>query len=212
MRLDTPVTQFPGIGPARGEKLEKLGIRTAKDLVAAFPRDYEDRRTCWGILNAPLGEKVCVGAMAAEHPRLSRVRKGMDLVKLRAVDGSGTLHITFFNQSTGTADCCFRRYMTDGSTTGCTGEAAICDQSHGRTKTHTCNCRGGIQHFTHTGSSLGTFVTDYHHITCYNLAALDCFDCIFFAFEDTRRTFMYQHFFTYCRTFYNTAIRRDISL
>ena len=99
MELNTPVTQLPGIGPARAEKLEKLGIRTAADLLSAFPRDYEDRRTCYLIQKAPLGQKVCVRAMAAERPRLSRIRKGMDLVKLRAVDESGTLYLTFFNQS-----------------------------------------------------------------------------------------------------------------
>lgn len=37
--------------------------------------------------------------MAAEHPRLSRIRKGMELVKVKAVDHAGALHITFFNQS-----------------------------------------------------------------------------------------------------------------
>ncbi len=99
MNLNTPVTDFPGIGPARAEKLEKLGIRTAGDLIAWFPRDYEDRREIYPIQSAPLGQKVCIQAMAAEHPHLSRIRKGMELVKLRAVDSSGTVHITFFNQS-----------------------------------------------------------------------------------------------------------------
>jgi len=41
---------------------------------------------------------VCISAMAAEHPRLSRIRKGLDLVKLKVVDQAGALHITFFNQ------------------------------------------------------------------------------------------------------------------
>jgi len=37
--------------------------------------------------------------MAAEKPKLSRIRKGLDLVKLRAVDESASLEITFFNQA-----------------------------------------------------------------------------------------------------------------
>ena len=99
LTLDTPLTEFPGVGEARAKKLEKLGLRRCADLLTYFPRDYEDRRQIYTIRSAPLGVKVCVSAMAAEHPRLTRVRKGLDLVKLRAVDQAGALHITFFNQS-----------------------------------------------------------------------------------------------------------------
>ncbi len=97
--LDTPLTQFPGIGEARGKKLEKLGLTRCGQLLTYYPRYYEDRRTIYSIRSAPLGQKVCVSAMAAEQPRLSRVRKGLELVKLRAVDHAGSLSITFFNQS-----------------------------------------------------------------------------------------------------------------
>lgn len=37
--------------------------------------------------------------MAAEHPRLARIRRGLELVQLRVVDQAGALHLTFFNQS-----------------------------------------------------------------------------------------------------------------
>ncbi len=99
MTLDTPVTEFPGIGPARAVKLEKLNIRCAGDLLTAFPRDYEDRRALYPIQDAPVGQKVCIRAMVAERPRLARIRRGMDLVKVKVVDATGTLYLTFFNQS-----------------------------------------------------------------------------------------------------------------
>ena len=99
MTLDTPVTEFPGIGPARAKKLEKLGIGTAGDLLRYFPRDYEDRRNRSSIIRAETGETVCIQAMVAETPRLSRVRRGLDLVKAKVVDHSGMLHITWFNQA-----------------------------------------------------------------------------------------------------------------
>ena len=99
MVLDTPITDFPGIGPVRAEKLEKLEIRRAKDLLHTFPRDYEDRREKHYIQRAPLGQKICIQAMVAQRPVLSRIRKGMDLVKVRVVDQSGSLDITFFNQT-----------------------------------------------------------------------------------------------------------------
>ena len=99
MKLDTPITDFPGVGPARAQKLEKLGIRQAGDLLACIPRDYEDRRQMHLVRRAPLGQKVCIRAMVAERPHLARIRKGMELVKFRVVDESGTLYLTFFNQS-----------------------------------------------------------------------------------------------------------------
>ena len=97
--LDTPVTQLPGVGDARAKKLDKLGLRTAGDLLSYYPRDYEDRRQVYTVRDAPLDGRVCVCAMAAEHPRLARIRKGLELVQLKVVDHTGALHLTFFNQS-----------------------------------------------------------------------------------------------------------------
>ena len=37
--------------------------------------------------------------MIVSEPKLSHIRKGMDLVKVRAVDDTGALDVTFFNQS-----------------------------------------------------------------------------------------------------------------
>ena len=96
---NTPLTQLPGIGEARGKKLDKLGLRRAGDLLRYYPRDYEDRRQVWTIRDAPLETKVCVRAMAAQAPTLTRIRGGLELVRVRAVDHSGSLWITFFNQN-----------------------------------------------------------------------------------------------------------------
>lgn len=43
MDLFSSVRELHGVGPARAAQLEKLGIRTLYDLLAFFPRDYEDR-------------------------------------------------------------------------------------------------------------------------------------------------------------------------
>ncbi|MBO4914810.1 MAG: ATP-dependent DNA helicase RecG, partial [Oscillospiraceae bacterium] len=64
-----------------------------------FPRAYEDRRELKRISELVPGEYSCVRALVAAEPRLSHIRKGLDLVKLRAVDESAALDITFFNQS-----------------------------------------------------------------------------------------------------------------
>ena len=39
VQLDTPLTQFPGVGEARARRLDKLGLRTAGDLLTYYPRD-----------------------------------------------------------------------------------------------------------------------------------------------------------------------------
>jgi len=96
---NTPLIDFPGVGEARAKKLSKLGLSTAGDLLAWYPRDYEDRRKLYPIRDAPLEGRVCVSAIAAEHPRLSRIRKGLELVQVKVVDDTGVLHLTFFNQS-----------------------------------------------------------------------------------------------------------------
>ena len=99
MDLRTSVEQFPGIGPARAKKLAKLGIETVGDVLRNFPRDYEDRRAETSIGRAGEEQPVCIRAMVAKPPRLSRIRRGLDLVKVEAVDHSGLMQITYFNQS-----------------------------------------------------------------------------------------------------------------
>ena len=97
--LSTSVRYIKGIGEQRAKSLEKLRIFTLRDLISYFPRDYEDRRTFRKIRDLEPGATACVTAMAAASPTLNRVRKGMELVKVRAVDETGALDVTFFNQT-----------------------------------------------------------------------------------------------------------------
>ena len=99
MELNTPLTALPGVGPARARSLEKLGLRTVGDLLCYYPRDYEDRTKRYAIAQAPADTPVCVSAMVAETPRLSRIRKGLELTRVKVVDGSAAMTLTFFNQS-----------------------------------------------------------------------------------------------------------------
>ena len=98
MSPDTPLLEFAGVGEQRAKKLEKLGLTCAGDLLAHYPRDYEDRRQIYTIREAPPDQRVCISAMAAEHPRRARIRKGLELVQVKVVDQTGALHLTFFNQ------------------------------------------------------------------------------------------------------------------
>lgn len=97
--LKTDVRYVKGVGEARAKSLARLGITNLGELLRWFPRAYEDRRSVCRIADAPVGERVCVCAVVAAAPRVSHIRRGLDLVKLRAVDESGALELTFFNQS-----------------------------------------------------------------------------------------------------------------
>lgn len=96
--LNTDVRYIKGIGEKRAQALNKLGVFSLYDLVSYFPRKYEDRSVYKPIGLAVDGESLCVRAMVANTPRLSRIRRGLEIVKLQVVDDSGMLDISYFNQ------------------------------------------------------------------------------------------------------------------
>ena len=97
--LNTDVRYLKGIGEKKALALNKLGVFSLYDLISFFPRKYEDRSHICPIAMTMDGENACIQALVADTPRLNRIRRGMDIVKLRAVDDSGAVDITFFNQS-----------------------------------------------------------------------------------------------------------------
>ena len=97
--LNTDVRYIKGIGEKKALALNKLGVFSLYDLVSFFPRKYEDRSQIRPIAEALDGETVCIRALVADTPRLMRIRRGMELVKFRAVDESGAVDITYFNQN-----------------------------------------------------------------------------------------------------------------
>ncbi|MFR6042225.1 MAG: ATP-dependent DNA helicase RecG, partial [Dysosmobacter welbionis] len=74
----------------------QAGHRTLSDLINWFP-GAGDRR------NKPSASSSPANRLRLRHviarSQLSHIRKGLDLVKLRAVDDTGTLDVTFFNQA-----------------------------------------------------------------------------------------------------------------
>ena len=97
--LNTNVRYIKGIGETRAKALEKLGVHTLRDLIGFFPRRYEDRSVIYPIAELPVGETACCRAMIAAIPTSRRIPGGRTVVKVRAVDETGTLDVTFFNQA-----------------------------------------------------------------------------------------------------------------
>ena len=95
--LSTRVLELNGIGKSRAEKLEKLGIRTLRDLIYYFPRAYENRgdvRTL-GMYDTDMPHSYVLTVASEVHSVL--VKKGMTLSKFRAFDDSGSCEVVFFN-------------------------------------------------------------------------------------------------------------------
>ncbi len=92
------VRYLKGVGEARAKLFAGLGIYTLYDLIAYFPRTYEDRTQLVSIFDLQPGVPACFRAMVTAAPRVSHIRKGLDLTRLTVADETGRLHLTFFNQ------------------------------------------------------------------------------------------------------------------
>ena len=97
--LQTDIRYIKGVGEKKALAFHKLGVYTLRDLVSCFPRRYEDRSQYKPIALTQDGESVCICAFVANTPQLTRVRRGLELVRFQAVDESGEVNITYFNQS-----------------------------------------------------------------------------------------------------------------
>ncbi len=99
LNLNTDIRYIKGIGEAKGKAFARLGVRCAGDLLSDFPRAYEDRSKVLPIARLMEGEAACVCAMITTEPELSRIRKGMELLRFRIADASGSMLVTYFNQA-----------------------------------------------------------------------------------------------------------------
>jgi len=96
MDLHAPVQYVKGVGPQRAAGLEKLGIRSAEDLLLHVPLRYEDRRSFARVADLRPGMRVSVAGEIAVAG-LRRARR-MTLYEVRLDDGSGRLKALWFNQ------------------------------------------------------------------------------------------------------------------
>ena len=99
LNLNTDIRYIKGIGEAKGKAFARLGVRCVGDLLSDFPRAYEDRSKVLPIARLMEGEAACVCAMITTEPELNRIRKGMELLRFRIADASGSMLVTYFNQA-----------------------------------------------------------------------------------------------------------------
>src|SRR3954464_15450750 len=97
VRLDTPVKFLKGVGERRGEALDRLGIRTARDLLWHLPHRYIDASTVTPLAKAELGQEVaCVGQVVAKG--VLPTRRGLRIFHAVLRDDSGLLECVWPGQ------------------------------------------------------------------------------------------------------------------
>ena len=88
--VDDSIQFVKGIGPKKAKLLEKLHIRTLRDALETYPRDYEDRTHITPIAEIDMEDKYAVRAVVGTEPKVNRIRKGLTLVKCTIYDETAT--------------------------------------------------------------------------------------------------------------------------
>jgi ATP-dependent DNA helicase RecG len=97
-QLLTPVQFLKGVGPQRGELLQRLGLFTARDVLFHFPRDYQDLTDQREIVELEEGKLQSVCG-TVEDVELRGLGVGRSLLGVLVQGRSGFLRATWFNQA-----------------------------------------------------------------------------------------------------------------
>lgn len=98
LSLDSDVRFIKGVGPGRALLLERLSVRTVRDLLYLFPRRYEDRRELTPLDTLKPGMTAAVLARVVTVERKPTRRPGLSLVRALITDGKGYGYALWFNR------------------------------------------------------------------------------------------------------------------
>lgn len=96
--LNKDIKYIKGVGPARAELLNKVGIFTLGDAINYFPRGHEDRGNVKNIEELADGEEALISAFAVTRLNEFKVNPRLTLCKLTVRDETGSCQITWYNQ------------------------------------------------------------------------------------------------------------------
>lgn len=99
MNLYDNIQYLKGVGPNRIQMFNKIGIKSIKDLIEYFPREYEDRSKIKEISNFVDAEFTTFKATVILKLQTSYVRKGLVIHKTAVKDKSGICNVMWFNQN-----------------------------------------------------------------------------------------------------------------
>jgi ATP-dependent DNA helicase RecG len=93
--LDQFVTTLPGIGASKAARLERLGIRTVRDLLFHAPSRYEDYTTMRQIAELMYGDEVTIAGVVQQID-LFKSQRGAIVVTGMVTDGTGAVQVRWF--------------------------------------------------------------------------------------------------------------------
>ncbi|WP_182864882.1 ATP-dependent DNA helicase RecG [Stieleria mannarensis] len=112
--LATPAQFLPGIGSMRADKLAKIGLRTAGDLLFCFPRNYEFPAPPSKVDQLREGQSASLVGTIVDAEIVSRT-PGKSIFGAVVQNESGAVRIVFFNQPFRAEQITFdRRVMISG--------------------------------------------------------------------------------------------------
>lgn len=98
MSLNQPIESFRYIGPIYLKKLQRLGIKTLRDLFFHFPHRYDDFSNLKKIYDVKIDEEVAIKGKVKKISTRRTFRKKMFITETLIEDNTGTLRAIWFNQ------------------------------------------------------------------------------------------------------------------
>lgn len=95
---DTPLFEVVGARVPALRRLEKMGIKTVRDLLWHFPTRYEDFTKIYPIAELEPGQQATITGIVEEIQSKHSWRRGMTIVEATIADDSGSIHAVWFNQ------------------------------------------------------------------------------------------------------------------
>lgn len=108
--LSTPLQYLPGMGPARADRLRKLGLRKAQDVLFFFPREHQFPPPPTRVQDLREGIPATFVGKITDAELVSRT-PGKSLFAAIVENESGAVRIVFFNQAFRAEQLTFYRYV-----------------------------------------------------------------------------------------------------
>lgn len=100
MRLDTPLIELNGVGDKHFKSFISNNLHTVKDLLYYLPRAYQNRGDIKDLSQAEFYDEYHSYILTvATEPRVAMIKRGMNILKFKAFDDTGSVNITYFNQN-----------------------------------------------------------------------------------------------------------------
>ncbi len=94
---NTPIDQIKGVGEARSAAFMRLGIEKACDLLAFYPRAYEERGAVVPINETVDGQVCSIIVTVRETSAVKQLKKGFSVFRSIVEDESSVMEFVFFN-------------------------------------------------------------------------------------------------------------------